>query len=162
LIVATQRRLLCLRSQGKTSWRQLELKVHEFSRISLRVGPFHGRVVLGAGGHTYRFLVPRAQAYKLHAGLSSLFTPVDPSGSRFAPTRVVHRVIDHVLALPAVALGPVAQSPAPVPADTTAIDDRLQSLEREVEELREQVAFLEQLLRERQRESLVDPGVPSH
>lgn len=162
LIVLTHRRLVCLRSQGKTSWRQLELKVHEFTRVSMRVGPFKGRVLLGAGGQTYRFLVPRDQAYKLHAGLSSLFTPVDPAGSRFAPSRVVHRVIDHVLALPAVALGPAAEPPRQIPADTTNVDDRLQLLEREVEELREQVAFLEQLLRKRQHESLIDPGVPSH
>lgn len=153
LIVVTQQRLLCLRSHAQNGWKQLEVPARQVTRASLRIGPFHGRVMLLAAGRTYRLLVPRADAYRLQTTLSNLAVPGQAAMPGFAPTRMVHRVIDHVLALPAVALSPVEMRPAqpaqPAP-DRLALDERLQHLEAEVQELREQVDFLEQLLRERQ------------
>jgi Bacterial PH domain len=171
LIVVTQRRLLCLRSSART-WRQLEVGASQIARVSLRIGPFRGRVVVATGGQTYRLLVPSADAYKLQSALSSLGTAPKESFSRFGPTRIVHRMIDHVLALPAVALGPDMASvrpPAPdaagrralAPAERSMIDERLQSLEREVQELRQQVEFLEQLLRQRHAASSATEGLGS-
>jgi len=162
LIVVTQKRLLCLRSGGRTSWRQLEARADEITDVSLRIGPFRGRVVVAAGGHTYRLLVPRTDAYKLQSALSSIGTGMDRRPSRFAPTRVVHRMIDHVMALPAAALGPEPSSIRPPPApDTSAIDERFDSLERELNELREQVEFLEQLLRQRRPAATAVEQLPS-
>jgi hypothetical protein len=150
LIVVTNRRLLCLRSAGGTSWRQLEVSAALITRATLRIGPFHGRVVVLAGGHTYRLLVPRADAYKLSTALSSLSHAGKDTQSGFGPTLMIRRVFHHVLALPAAALNPEqpGRSP-PVRPDTTAIDQRLESLEEQVEELQRQVKFLEQLLEQR-------------
>ncbi|MGH7446291.1 MAG: PH domain-containing protein, partial [Longimicrobiales bacterium] len=52
LIVVTDRRLLCQRSAGRTGWRQLEVSALQFTRVAIRVGVFHGRVLLTAGGQT--------------------------------------------------------------------------------------------------------------
>jgi hypothetical protein len=81
-------------------------------------------------------------------------------------------MIDHVLALPAVALGPDTPSARPPdpdpargralpPAVQSAVEDRLQSLEHEVQELRQQVEFLEQLLRQRHAASSATEGFGS-
>jgi hypothetical protein len=153
LIVVTQQRLLCLRSGSRTSWRQIEANASQITRVSLRVGLFRGRVLVAVAGHTYRLLVPRADAYKLQSALTRVSGPAKAKPPGFAPTRMVHRVIDHVLALPAVALSPEGTAalvlPAPVP-DTSALDERVQALEQEVFQLSQQVDFLEQLLRQRQ------------
>lgn len=149
LIVVTDRRLLCLRS-GSSGWRQVEVPAAIMGRVALRIGPFHGRVVVVAGGEKYRLLVPREDAYKIFSALSGLSHPQKQSDAGFAPTRMVRRMMDHVLALPAVALGPTPPEDPPAPApDTTEIRQRLESLENEVQELRQQVAFLEQLLQQR-------------
>jgi hypothetical protein len=152
LIVVTDERLLCLRSR-RDSWTQLEVGGQEIARVALRVGPFRGRVLVATSGHTYRLLVPRPAAYKLLAALSTVGPRPGDTGSGFAPGRVVRRVMDHVLALPAAALTPYdAADRAPAP-DTSALDDRLEAVEAEVRELREQVDFLEQLLRDRHPEA---------
>lgn len=158
LIVVTDRRLLCLRSSGRTGWRQLEVNAVQFVRVALRVGVFRGRVLLTAGGQTYRLLVPRADAYRLEAALASLIRRGDPTTGEFGPTRMVRRVVDHVLALPAAAFNPgspapAVHAPAPAPVDRQAIQ-RCELLEEQVQELQRQVEFLEQLLRDRQGLSL--------
>jgi hypothetical protein len=167
LIVVTQKRLLFLRSGGRTSWRQLEVTATQISRVAIRLGPFRGRLLVGAANGNYRMLVPRADLYKLQSALTNLATSAQGTVSRFAPTRMVHRVIDHVLALPAVALGPDApgSGPPPAPANTVIVDamleERLQLLEQEVQELRQQVDFLEQLLRQRHPASPLAERLPS-
>jgi hypothetical protein len=170
LIVVTQRRLVCLRSSGRSSWRQFEVSTGEITRVSLRIGPLNGRVLVMTGGGTYRLLVPRADAYKLQTALAGLATSVDRASPRFAPTRVVHRMLDHVLALPAVALGPDPSSPRALKAHdpraleaagTSALAERLQAVEHEVHELRQQVGFLEQLLRQRHVASTAGDEFPS-
>jgi hypothetical protein len=150
LIVVTSRRLLCLRSAaGRASWRQLEVSADQIARVALRVGLFRGRVLIVAEGSMYRLLVPRLDAYKLLNALSTLGTPRDEALLGFGPTRMIRRVLDHVLALPAAAVNPHPPRPLPVIAVTHAADQRVQVLEDEVQELRQQVEFLEQLLRER-------------
>jgi hypothetical protein len=152
LIVVTDSRLLFMRSAAGSGWRQREVKTAQITRTSLRVGPFHGRVLVVATDRSYRLLVPRGDAYKLQRALATLGTPAR-DGLGFGPVRMVHRVIHHVLALPAAALGPEGpdqlpvQKALPVPPE---LEERVQSLEEEVQELRQQVEFLEQLLRERQ------------
>jgi Bacterial PH domain len=150
LIVVTDRRLLCLRSADRTSWRQLEVGAGLIERVALRIGPFRGRVVVATSGHTYRLLVPRKDGHKLVSSLSNVSAPARVLQSRVTPTLMVRRVIDHVLALPAAALNPTASieiAPATQPPDTSAMDERVQLLEQEVDEMRKQVDFLEQLLR---------------
>jgi len=149
LIVVTERRLLCLRSGNRQSWRQMEVNANQMTRVTLRIGPFRGRVVLVAGGHTYRLLVPKADGYKLLTALSGLRSPAREALSGLRPTLMVRRVIDHVLALPAAVLNPDTRD-APVPSKSADVadDERVQSLETELDELRQQVDFLEQLLRQ--------------
>jgi hypothetical protein len=162
LIVVTERRLLCLRSGNRQSWRQVEVNADQMTRVSLRIGPFRGRVVLAAGGYTYRLLVPRATGYKLLHALSSIGSPAREPLSGLRPTLMVRRVIDHVLALPAVALGPhEREKPAPVikPGESV-VDERVRSLESELDELRQQVDFLEQLLRQHQEAGAVKGAGP--
>jgi hypothetical protein len=150
LIVVTDDRLLCLRSARNKGWRQIEVNGAHISRVSLRIGPFKGRVIVVADGQTYKLLVPRADAYKLNSALMQMGAVGNPSLTGFGPTRAVRNMIDHVLALPAVALGPAATPLPPAPTvDMNAIDQRFNRLEVEVQQLREQVEFLEQLLRER-------------
>jgi hypothetical protein len=148
LIVTTDRRLICLRSGSRASWRQLEIPASEVVRVALRIGPFRGRVVVRAGGETYRVLVMRAGGYKLFAALSRLGAPARDNAPGLRPALMFRRVIDHVLSLPAVALNPLdnAAEPAPPPPDTFKTDERVQSVEDELEHLRQQVDFLEQLL----------------
>jgi hypothetical protein len=150
LIVVTGRRLLCLRSSGRVSWSQLEMSADQITRLALRVGLFRGRVLVEAADRTYRLLVPRDDAYKLLSALASL-GPGDQGETRYGPTRMVQRVMDHVLALPAAAFQPGATrtTGSGSARDTHANDQRVQTLEDEVQELRKQVDFLEQLLRER-------------
>lgn len=154
LIVVTNMRLLCLRTTGRATWAQLEVPASHIARVALRVGPFRGRVLVVAGGYRYRLLVPRADAYKLAAALSSI-APKD-AGPGLRPARMVTRIVDHMLALPAVALDPAAGPPAAPPAppavsapDAATSEVRLQLLEEQVQQLQQQVDFLEQLLRQR-------------
>ncbi len=149
LIVVTEKRLLCLRSAGRTSWTQFEVNAGQIARTGLRVGPFRGLVLVVAGGRRYRLLVSRGEAHKLLAALSSLPSDARETRSGFGPTLMVRRVIDHVLALPAAALSPLPPgSHQPVPVVTAITEERMQSLEDEVERLRQQVDFLEQLMRQ--------------
>lgn len=151
LIVVTDQRLLCIRSGG-TTWRQLEIRGGQIVRTALRVGLFRGRVIVQAGALTLKLLVPRDDAYKLVNALAKLGTPPDEAFSGFGPTRVVRRVMDHVLALPAAALepGPLPSSTPRQPAtDYGAVDRRVQAMEDELQELRRQVDFLEDLLNQR-------------
>jgi hypothetical protein len=155
LIVVTDQRLLCMHSSSQAGWRQFEVSADQISRVALRVGPFRGRVMVVAGSATYRLLVPRPDAYKLSSALSRVCAPASGAAATFGPVRMVRRVIDHVLTLPAAALGPdsIVVHQTALPIDTSGIDDRFQALEDEVQELRRQVDFLEQLLRERHPES---------
>lgn len=152
LIVVTERRLLCIRSGPRTSWRQLEVGATQIVRVSLRVGLFRGRVLVHAADHTYRLLVPKGDAYKLEGALAGLATSGKSVAPGFAPTRMVHRMLDHVLALPAVAMNPELPKP-PGPSrpkvDPAGRDERIQGMEGELQELRQQVDFLEDLLRQR-------------
>jgi hypothetical protein len=151
LIVVTETRLLCVRSSGR-SWRQIEVGADQISRVSMRVGPFRARVVFSAGAERYRLLVTRSAAYKLTSALATFDTTSRNTMPGFAPARVVRRVVDHVLALPAAALDP-APKPAPraqIESGASDVKQRLDALEEEVNHLREQVDFLEQLLRQRQ------------
>ncbi|MGH7447939.1 MAG: hypothetical protein ACRELT_10295, partial [Longimicrobiales bacterium] len=135
----------------RTGWRQLEVSALQFTRVAIRVGVFHGRVLLTAGGQTYRLLVPRSDAYRLEAALASLVRRGEQSIAGYGATRMVRRVVDHVLALPAAAFNP--GMPAAVPAaapDVQQVARRCELLEEQVQELQRQVEFLEQLLRERQ------------
>jgi len=149
LIVVSERRLVCLRSAGGTSWRQFEIRADHITRVALRIGPFRGRVVVVAGDRTYRFLVPKLDAYKLSSALASFAAARQDTLRGFAPTRTFMRVVDHVLALPAAAFQPDAQRALPVVPDRTQFDQRVETLEEEVQQLRLQVNFLEQLLHQR-------------
>jgi hypothetical protein len=150
LIVVTDRRLLCLRSSGRMSWRQLEVGTDQITRVSLRIGPFNGRARVAVGGETYRLLVPRLDAYKLVRALSTLGVSGNEAVLGFSPIRMVRRMVDHVLALPAAAFTPNMSDPAAPTSDKLAADERVHSLQEEVNQLRQQVDFLEQLLRQRQ------------
>jgi hypothetical protein len=154
LIVVTGKRLICIRSGGRKSWRQIEVDVRQIMRVALRVGPFRGRVVVLADGRKYRLLVPRTDAYKLHTAILGVAPAYKPTSARFAPTRLAGRIVDHMLALPAVAFDP--QTPEvrtlPAPRDTAAEERRKQQvleMEVQMQQLRDQVDFLEQLLSER-------------
>jgi hypothetical protein len=152
LIVVTDRRLLCLRSAGEPAWRQLEVPASQIAQVSMRVGLFRGRVVVRAGTRTYRLLVQRPDAYKLLSALSHIASPLNSGISGSGPVLMVRRMMDHVLALPAAALHPgqIAGSRAERAPDTSEFEQRIQTLEDDVTELRRQVAFLEQLLADRQ------------
>jgi hypothetical protein len=160
LIVVTDRRVICLRSSGRPGWRQLQVSVRRISRVALRVGLFRGRVLVVADGSTLRLLVPRADAYRLHHVLASFNAPARDALTGFGPTRMIRNIIDHVLTLPAAALNPdlPAQLPPPAPPDDFA-DQRVQLLEDQVEQLRQHVDFMEQLLRERHERSVTERSV---
>ncbi|MGD8279093.1 MAG: PH domain-containing protein, partial [Gemmatimonadota bacterium] len=127
LIVVTDQRLLCLRSMRRAGWRQLEIGAGKILRVALRIGPFRGRVIVSSAGRTCRLLVARADGYRLSSVLSTLCAPAKPVSSRLRPTLMVRRVIDHVLALPAAALGPDAPPPKPkeAGADAEAATERV-------------------------------------
>lgn len=148
LIVVTQVRVLCMRSRGQ-SWSQFDVRGDDITRVSMRIGPFHGRVKFYAGDARYRLLVPRADAYKL-VGAISQFTAGKQSLSPPAPTRIVRRVVDHMMALPAAALEPAPRRAPPPAVPDTATQQRIDALEDEVQRLRQQVDFLEELLTQRQ------------
>jgi hypothetical protein len=138
----------------------MEVATDRIKRVALRVGPLNGRLLVATSGPKYRLLLPRSGAYKLEAVLSRLVRP-DAAISGFAPARMMHRVVDHVLALPAVALAPLPTHSEP-PADrgVQALVERVETLEETVQELQQQIAFLEQLLRKRQLAATAD-SLPS-
>jgi hypothetical protein len=149
LVVLTDRRLLCLHSSMAQTWQQLEVPIGAVVRVSLRIGPFRGRVVVVTSGRTWRLLLPRTDAYRLQATLTGMVQPGKALVSGFGPARMARQVIDHVLALPAVALNPNAQQerPAPPPQpDNSALQRHVQVLEDQLHLLQQQVDFLEQLL----------------
>jgi hypothetical protein len=160
LIVVTDRRLLCLRSNRRFGWRQLEFGAEQMRRITLRIGPFRGRVRVQSAGDTVCLLLPRMDAYEVHRSLNMLAEPAAQLAARPGARRVMRRVVDHILAFPAVALEPEslqrrAAPPAPPAPQLTApqpphVTERMESLEEETQQLRQQVEFLEQLLRDRQ------------
>ena len=154
LIIATNRRLLFLRSGRRTSWQQLEVSTGQITLVRMRTGVLHGRVLVQAGSLRYRLVVPRADAYKLTAALSSIVKPrQDEPG--FGPTRIIRRMVDHVLALPVATFNPDAPvKPAPAPAIDDVVEKRVSLLEEQVHELQQQVDFLEKLLQQRQLESV--------
>jgi hypothetical protein len=166
LIVVTDARLLCVRSADGAGWRQLEVGARQIMKVGLRVGLFRGRVLVVAGAKKYRLLVPRDDAYRLSAALSSMCVPDRSKITGFGPTRMARRVVDHVLALPAAAFGPESLGPvAPVAAADSATDRRVQQLEEQVQQLEEhvqqlqqQIDFMEDLLRQRQPSAIAARG----
>lgn len=157
LIVVTDSRLLCLRSRRR-GWRQIEIGADQIERVSIGVGVLSGRVHVLAAGQRHRLVVPRQDAYKLLKALAGLGTPAREAVSGFGPTRVVKRVVSHMLALPTVALGPTDAPARSLPAKTPEDGERVHMLEDEIQELRQQVTFLEQLLRERQTAAAITPA----
>jgi hypothetical protein len=148
LVVVTDRRLLCLRSGSRSSWSQVEVSGSLIRRVTLRIGPFRGRVVVAGGGYTYRLLLPRADAYRISSALATIGPTPRDSMPSFRPTIMARRVIDHVLALPAAALRPTTprvEPPAP-PKPDPAVQEHVDALEGQIDQLRQQVDFLEQLL----------------
>jgi hypothetical protein len=153
LIVVTGQRLLFLRSHAHSGWRHAEVNAQHIERLALRIGPFRGRVMVAASGVTHRIVVPRPEAYRLHAALSSLGPVRAPAVSGFGATRVARRIVDHVLALPAAALRPEnTNRVAPPRPDTSRLEQRLETVEAELQQLQQQVDFLEDLLRTRHTE----------
>ena len=149
LVVLTAKRLICLRSFWRGGWRQQEVPTRDILRVGLRIGPFRGRVVVVTSGRTWRLLLPRPDAYRLQAALAGVVQPGKPLVSGFGPARMARQVIDHVLALPAVALNPHGQAePAPPPRapDTAPLERHVRALEDQLQLLQQQVDFLEQLL----------------
>jgi hypothetical protein len=105
-------------------------------------------VVIG-GGYTYRLLLPRPDAYKVSSALATIGPTPRDSMPSFRPTIMARRVIDHVLALPAVVLQPTTpRQELPVPAKQAdpAVEEHVEALEGQIDQLRQQVDFLEQLL----------------
>ena len=150
LIVVTDRRLVCLRSARSAGWRQFEVAGSLITRVALRVGPFNGRVIIAAAGHTYRLLTPRSDAIRIFNALSAMAPQGRPEAPGFRPTLIARRVIDHVLALPAVALNEPPTPPPPPPQPDPAVDEHVRRLEDQLEEMRQQVEFLEQLVQQQQ------------
>jgi hypothetical protein len=151
LFVVTDRRLLCLRSAGTSGWRQIEAFGHQITRTGLRVGPFHARVLVVTGERTWRLRVPRADGAKLLSALSRIGSSQTIAGS--GPTFMIRRVFNHMLDLPAIALDPGTAKPPALPPPS-AVDDRVESLEQEVERLREHLQFLEQLMQQKHETEL--------
>jgi hypothetical protein len=155
LVVATDQRLIFLRSFSSSGWRHLEVNVAHIERLSLRTGPFRGRLLVATSGSVHRVLLERDQAYRMHAALSELGAAGRLAPTGFAAGRMVRRMFDHVMALPAAAFSPNAVPPQ-IPArtqDTAELEQRVHQLEEQVQEMQEQIEFLEQLLRKRQLES---------
>lgn len=169
LIVVTDQRILCLRSSAGSGWRQFEIDIRRIERVTLRIGPFRGRVLIVAAGDTFRLLVVRADAYRLVNVLSNLGTQRKETHAGLAPTLLVRRVVDHVLALPAVAFNPQTAQPARgvavAPAGTAhvdrEVDQRVQVLEEQIQQLQQQMEFLEELLEQRQGVLTVAPDLRS-
>lgn len=150
LIVVTDQRLLCMRSGKTGTWRQLEVPASQIERVTLRIGPVRGRVLMVAGGRKYRLLAPRPEAHRLLSALSMLSAQEGRSVVGFRASRAVRQALDHMLALPAVALGPQGRPAAPAPPpELRGLEHRVESLETQLQAVQQQVEFLEQLLRER-------------
>ena len=153
LIVVTDQRIVCIRSARGRGWRQIEIDAEMIDRVALRVGPFKGRVRIWSQGIKYKLLVPRMDAYRIVTALSGLGSPANEALMGFAPARMVRRMMDHVLALPAATFQPQmtgVRAIAPAAAKDPAVEQHVHELEDQVAQLKEQVEFLEQLLRERQ------------
>jgi len=163
LVLVTDERLLCIRS-SRATWRQLEVDASHISRTSIRVGPFRGRVIVNAQGRTLRLLLPRDEAHRIQHALARL----NPPGSRTlpgTPAGMVRQVFDHILALPAALDSRMAPSPPPAqsalpPGALGRMEERMEAMEDQIQELRKQIEFLEQLLQRRHAaESDVAVGV---
>jgi hypothetical protein len=168
LVVLTDKRVLFLRSFAGAGWRHIEIDVQLVERVALRTGPLNGSVLIVAPGVKQRVLLPRPDAFRLHAHLAS-FVATRAHLPGYGGGHLVRRMFDHVLALPAVAFGapptPLHTSYAAAPQIMTQrdheLEQRVQTLEEQVVQLQQQVEFLEELLRERQLGSDVPPACAS-
>ena len=159
LVVVTNARLLCLRS-ARTSWRQLEVPGSQIASVTLRVGMFRSRVRVVTSDRRYRLVVGPYDSHKLVKALSSMANCGQDTLS--GPTQLVRRVVGHVLALPAAALNPYPARERATPVAAQPMPDaRYSALEDQIQELQQQVQFLEQLLRQRQAASVVEPELQS-
>jgi len=150
LIVLTGERLFGIRSYRRGGWRQIEVSVRGITRVSLRIGPFRGRVIVDTVGERVRVIVPRPQAYALVSALSKLAPRRSEAPGRPPVSAFVRRLLDHVLEFPAAAFRPDPQpgSLPPLPEPRVS-DQRVEALEEQLLEVQRQVEFLEELLRER-------------
>jgi hypothetical protein len=149
LMIVTNQRLLCLRS-SYTTWRQFEIGAHQINSVTLRIRLFGGRLLIVTSDRTFRFQIHKADGQKLVNALARVASCGQDTLS--GPTHMVRRIVNHMLALPSAALNTYSEPRktrvnAPVAVEA---DARVHAMEERIQELQQQVEFLEQLLRQRQ------------
>lgn len=163
LIVATDQRLLCLRHE-RFARRQVEFAAGQIIRIDQRSGMRSFQITVRTPGAIYRIQIPKADAFRFVGALAPL-TPATP------PRRIPPELeplawlpgIDTVASLPGVS-GIVSRVAMLSPPDYPTSDQvaRLEAtvdeLRADVDQLQQQVAFLEDLLRERATEMAQSPS----
>lgn len=154
LIVATDRRLICLR-QGRVARRQVDIAAEEIVRIHQSRGIRAAHVTVTTQQSRYRIAIAKADAYRFAAGLAPLVRgrPGRTSVPDLGPWGWIPG-LTAVASLPGVA-GIVSKTllrPAPERATREHVE-RLEAtvdrLQEDVDRMREQVTFLEDLLHKR-------------
>jgi len=149
LMVVTNERLLCLRS-SRSTWSQFEVTAQQINSVTLRIRLFGGRLLIVTSDRTFRFQIQQSDAQKLVNALARVASCGQDTLS--GPTHMVRRIVNHMLALPAAALNTYSEPRQPKVSAPLILeaDQRVHMMEERIQELQQQVAFLEQLLRQRQ------------
>ena len=163
LIVVTSQRLLCLR-QERFARRQLEVQAGEIRRLHQNSRMRGHQITIETTERRLRIRIPKSDAFRFSAALAVLFPapaaqPIDPDLEPLAWLPG----ISTVAALPGFS-GIVSRVAMLSPPDFASrehvlrVEASVDTLQREVERLQQQVAFLEDLLQTRAEAALL-PGM---
>jgi hypothetical protein len=154
LIVATDRRLICLQQQG-FGRKQVDIDGAVITRLEqgARFGSY--RIVINTTSRKYRIRIAKADAFRFSRALAPLM-PSRPSATLPAGLETIAWIpgMTAVASLPGVGRIVTGFSALATPDDATRRDvERLEAtvdrLQVDVERLQEQVTFLEELLEKR-------------
>jgi hypothetical protein len=138
LVVVTGDRVICIRKGERLGRKQLDIPLAPVTSIGQRTGLFRAKITVVAGDSKHRILVAKPDALKLIGALSSLIRRIEPvpltSGAPALQGSVSRQSYDEVLR-------------------------RVDLLEEEMERLRQQADFVEELLKRRESSLFASAGV---
>ena len=166
LFVATDQRLICLQ-QKRFARSQIDIVAGQVTAVRQSTGLRHYRLTLLTPSRQYRLRLPKADAFRFLAALAPLVpqptaTPLPPD---LEPLSLIPG-FRTITTLPAVS-GLVAKVSMLSPPDyatrghVSRLETDVERLQVELEQTRQQVAFLQELL-ERRSEHAALPGSEAH
>jgi hypothetical protein len=138
VIVVTSDRLICLKLGERFVRKQLDLPMARVTSIAHRVGLLSAKIIVVSGDRSQPIRVSKSDALKLLGALSALI-------QRIEPRNVAGRTSEQL-------------APFATQVEQARLQARIDLLEDEVERMRQQLDFLEELLKRRETSALIGSG----